>query len=86
MKDLELKTSGIFGLIISESDRQIEKWGIQDRHPFEWLAILTEEVGELSRAILEWEWRNGGKGEVEKEAVQIATLAMKIGEMFAYEK
>ena len=85
MKDLELKTAGILGLIISESDRQIKKWGIQDRHPFEWLAYTTEELGELSKAISENHYRDGLASKVIGEAVQVATLALKIAEMFINE-
>ena len=86
MKDLELKTTGILDSLISESDRQIKKWGIQDRHPFEWLAYTTEELGELSKAISEYIYRNGLVCNVIGEAIQLATLALKIAEMFIKEE
>jgi NTP pyrophosphatase (non-canonical NTP hydrolase) len=82
MKDHQLKNSLLFDLIRIESDRQIKKWGIQDRNPFEWLAYTTEELGELSCAISEWEYRNGLRSEVIKEAIQTATLCLKIAEIF----
>ncbi len=57
------------------------KWGIQDRTSFEWLTFLAEEVGELAEAINEYEYRGGLSVSVFKEAIQVATLALKIAEM-----
>ena len=82
MKDLLLHNPKIWEAIGDENRQQIEKWGIQDREPFEWLAFITEELGELASAISEWTWRKGIKKDVIKEAIQVATLAMKIAEMF----
>lgn len=70
-------------MVREESLRQIRKWGVQDRDPFEWLAYTTEELGELSRAICEWWYYRGGlQSAVIKEAIQTATLCLKIAEMF----
>jgi NTP pyrophosphatase (non-canonical NTP hydrolase) len=82
MKDLQLTHPDLFEMVKAESLRQIRKWGIQDRDPFEWLAFTTEEVGELSEAICEWEYRGGLQSNVVKEAIQTATLCLKIAEMF----
>lgn len=68
--------------IQSESQRQFEKWGIQTRTAFEWLTYTTEELGELAEAIAEHEYRDGKATEVVKEAIQTATLALKIAAMF----
>ncbi len=68
--------------IQGESIFQIKKWGIQTHDPFEWLAYTTEELGELSEAIQEYEYRDGPMEEIVKEAVQVATLALKIAEMY----
>lgn len=39
-------------LVIAERVRQDKKWGYpQDNTPFEWMSILTEEVGELAEAL-----------------------------------
>jgi len=72
--------------IKEENSRQIKKWGIQDHEPAEWLMFLTEEVGELSEAISEWQFRNGHERNVFNEAIQTATLAIKIAEMFRIEE
>ena len=64
-----------------EHHRQVTKWGIQDRSSYEWLVYLTEEVGELAGAISEYEYRGQPSGNIFKEAIQVATLALKIAEM-----
>ena len=79
-KDVELPQSTRTSMLI-ESGKQIEKWGIQSHALFEWLAYLTEEVGELSEAISEYIYRDGDLVEIMKEAIQSATLAAKIAAM-----
>ena len=48
---------------------------------FEWLAYLTEELGSLSKAVSEAYYRNGPWQRARQEAIQVATLALKIAEM-----
>lgn len=44
----------IYDDISKERARQITKWGDQGDHTwFKWLAILTEEVGEVSEVMLQ---------------------------------
>jgi NTP pyrophosphatase (non-canonical NTP hydrolase) len=81
MKDLCLKTS-IHEKIREENIRQLKLWGVQEHEPFEWLAYVTEELGELSEAISEWTYRDGQVEDVVKEAIQVSTLSLKIAEMF----
>ena len=80
--DLCLNDPQIMDLIKQENIKQITKWGVQTRHPFEWLAYTTEELGELSQAISEWYYRHGERENIVKEAIQVATLSLKIAEMF----
>jgi NTP pyrophosphatase (non-canonical NTP hydrolase) len=81
-KDQALKNDElVFGYILLENKKQIEKWGIQNLTPFEWMTFLTEEVGELAQAISELAYRNGTHREVFNEAIQVATLASKIAEI-----
>ena len=68
-------------LVWKEHIRQIDKWGIQTHSLFEWLAYTTEELGELAKAISEFEYRDGKMEEVVKEAISVATLCLKIAEM-----
>ena len=82
MKDNQLvKIKMLMDHVQYENFRQIEKWGIQDRTSFEWLTYLTEEVGELAQAISEYEYRGASTDNIFKEAIQVATLSLKIAEM-----
>jgi hypothetical protein len=47
------KDRSILDEVLQERLRQEAKWGAQSHAPERWLAILTEEVGEVARAILE---------------------------------
>lgn len=58
--------------IRQERKRQDDKWGPQREHPdLLWNAILAEEVGEVSRAILERDRAN-----LRDELVQVAAVAV----------
>ena len=65
--------------------RQIQKWGIQVRSSFEWMTYTIEELGELAEAINEYEYRGGLRERIVSEAFQVATLALKIAEMYKEE-
>jgi NTP pyrophosphatase (non-canonical NTP hydrolase) len=82
MKDRMLFDERLFKMVLDENLRQLEKWGIQDATPFEWLTYTTEELGEMARAIAEHSYRNGLQSDVVKEAIQTATLCLKIAEMY----
>ena len=72
----------ILANIQNENENQVEKWGIQCVTAFEWLTYTTEELGELAQAINEYEYRDGTAEQIVKEAIQLATLALKIAEIF----
>ena len=78
---MKLKNPFAFQWIEQENQRQLNKWGVQIHSPFVWLGITLEEFGELAKAINEWWFRGGNINEVRKEAIQVATLALKIAEM-----
>jgi hypothetical protein len=44
----------IFEKILNERKQQDKKWGKQNHHPLYWLAILTEEIGEANKEIVEY--------------------------------
>jgi len=75
-------------LAIAERRRQIEKWGNQSgNHPFEWMSILMEEVGELAEAVNETCFASphvkperGGNDAILREAVHVAAVALAIAE------
>ena len=71
--------------VLAERIRQDSKWGLQNHTEEWWLAILMEEVGELSQAILETHFNNGpearlkgGHENIRQEAVQIAAVAIAL--------
>lgn len=49
----------IFNEVRSECERQDRKWGIQDHNAVEWVAILTEEVGEVAKEAVDFHFANG---------------------------
>lgn len=57
-------------LIRHEVNNQLKKWGIQRHSAEHWLAILTEEVGEFARAILE-----NKPADAVTELIQVAAVA-----------
>lgn len=60
-----------------EMRKQIDKWGQQNHHPYIWQNILMEEVGEVSKAILQTEMEGKKKtwDDVREELVQVAAVA-----------
>ena len=65
----------VLGCAWSEIERQDLKWGIQD-HPFgDWSLILSEEIGELSQAILQ-----GRTNDAMKELSQCVSVLVRIAE------
>lgn len=66
--------------VTEESKRQLTKWGIQTHTLDRWNTIISEEYGELSTAILEYDLRA-----IYDEAIQVATLSLKIAEMALHE-
>ncbi len=80
--DKELTSLRILMLSVKkEGERQVNKWGVQKHSLFEWLTYTTEELGELAKAIAEMEYRSGMIDDVYNEAIQTATLCLKIAEM-----
>lgn len=82
MKDLLLTDRAMWDLVQLESQCQAHKWGIQDRTAFEWMTYITEEVGELAQAVSEHAYRGGRASTAAKEAIQAATLCLKLAEMY----
>ena len=86
-KDLQLADShDLWFAIDAENQHQLKKWGVQTHSLFEWGNYLTEEVGEVAKAIAELEYREGTTNAVYKECIQVATLALKIAEMVKHHK
>lgn len=65
------------GLVLEERDRQDLKWGDQRHDPYTWLAILTEEIGEVSQAILHDTYGGRAAGTLQEELVQATAVALQ---------
>lgn len=63
-----------------ERARQDEKWGEQNNDPFTYLAVLTEEVGELAQAALHARFGGPAAAKLREEAVHTAAVALAIVE------
>lgn len=81
-------TGDALELVGQERSRQDDKWGIQDHDMPTWLAILTEEVGELATAVLQQRFKGSedydkdtrGQLALREEAIQVAAVAVAIVE------
>lgn len=64
--------------IYKERERQDFKWGDQSENPsILWTTVLTEEVGEVAKAVLDFEYQHGGTEEdLRKELIQVAAVAV----------
>ena len=67
----------VLNQIRAERERQNEKWGEQNHDDYRWLAILTEEVGELAQAILHDEFGGSHAGTAKTELVHVAAVAVQ---------
>jgi NTP pyrophosphatase (non-canonical NTP hydrolase) len=79
-------------LIRKERQRQNSKWGEQNHNVVEWIAILTEEVGEAAKEAVDFHFAYGdisnlpaGKNlqqerinSLKKELIQVAAVAVSI--------
>jgi len=64
--------------IMAERRLQDNKWGEQNHSLPRWLLILSEEIGELCKAVLEEE----NVADIRKELVQVAAVSMAMIESF----
>lgn len=81
LKDDDFSIEEAMSMIWGEHNRQINKWGFQEHDIYKWLCFLMEETGELSESIAEHDFRKGSLESIKSEAVQTATLAIKIAYM-----
>jgi NTP pyrophosphatase (non-canonical NTP hydrolase) len=72
----------IFDEISGERARQIILWGTQNHSPCEWLAILAEEFGEVSKEVNEMHFGKYGqiiesaRTNLREELIQVAAVAV----------
>lgn len=72
----------ILSEVADERRRQLEKWGVQDHDPTEWLAILASELGELGQALVEIRLRDDPRWEpyYRSGLIQLAAVAIAAAE------
>lgn len=77
--NLPLSTFSVLLAIAAERQRQDDTWGVQ-RHLWpEWIAILTEEVGEAAHEAVEERWLpTGDLAALRTELVHVAAVAVQI--------
>lgn len=66
--------------VLAERGKQDVMWGQQNHHGFKWLAILGEEVGELSECVLHADYGGKAAAHTQEEAVQVAAVALAMVE------
>lgn len=72
--------------VLRERERQDLKWGANQTHPYaEWLAILMEEVGEASQAMLHDKFGGKAAGTFKTEMIHVAAVALEIIEQLERE-
>lgn len=76
----EFLTPDLIPALEQENRNQLQKWGVQRAHLFEWLAWTTEEFGEFAKAINDFSYARCTKQQVIAEGIQAATLILKIVE------
>lgn len=78
---MSTRTSIVLTDVVDERHRQDMRWGQQDHSPIEWMAILMEEVGEVSKEVCEHHFQYKGDQKerslrMRKELVQVAAVAV----------
>jgi len=72
-------------MVITQDQIQKEKWGVQDKHCFEWLAWTTEEFGEFVKEINDLNYeRSLDLGLAITEGIQTITLLVKMVSSLMY--
>jgi len=78
------KLGKVYAEVKAERIRQDELWGVQDHHPVEWLSILGEEFGEVSKAVCEAHFKGyestGNWDNYRTELIQVAAVAVSMVE------
>jgi len=82
--DVTGQTFKVLHDVARERQRQDRRWGEQSHPPELWLAILTEEVGEVAKEIAESSVRPLDVAAYREELVQVAGVAISAIEALDY--
>ena len=66
--------------VLEERHAQYSQWGEQNHDAYRWLAILSEEVGEMAQCALHNEFGGKHRDRIMEEAVHVAAVALAIVE------
>lgn len=66
--------------VLDERQKQDAKWGEQNHSPAEWLAVLTEEVGEVAQEVLRNRFGGRDLSAYRAELIQVAAVAVAMVE------
>ena len=74
-----VRTNTILGEVLAELERATRKFPTWPTDPLHAVAVLGEESGELTRAVMQavYEPHKGGPEQVREEAVQTAAMAIR---------
>lgn len=70
----------------AERYKQDAKWGEQNHTPAEWLAVLTEEVGEVAQEVLRHRFGGRSLRSYREELIQVAAVAVAMAECLDRDK
>jgi len=76
--NLELERLLKYSRIQDELEREEKKHPIFPLNIFEQLAIMQEEAGEVTKAVLHLKYENGTLYDIEEELVQTAAMCMRM--------
>lgn len=73
---------GIVNEVMAERHKQFTKWGYQDCAPLEWFAILSEEIGEVAKEVVDFHMAGmnitpEGSKDYRTELIQVAAVAIQ---------
>lgn len=67
--------------IDQERERQIEKWGIQERSISSWNGVLLEEILEFTQGINDYNDNRGDLSSARDELIQSITVGLNVLDM-----
>lgn len=84
-QEINLEIEKVILDVRKERERQQSLWGTQNHHPFKWLSILGEEVGEVCQAVNNAfaetdELPTDRYADYRKELIEVAAVAIQMVE------
>jgi NTP pyrophosphatase (non-canonical NTP hydrolase) len=74
--EITARIAGVLSEIEEERYSQLLKWGEQFHHPHWWLAILTEETGEVAKEVADARIQPFNRAAYRAELIQVAAVAV----------